>query len=109
LIQYELPALGNVALNPTDWKHVTYLRGASPFSIVGCDYAGTVVSIGAEVTKPFKVGDRVYGCAHGVNENEACDSVFAEYAMVQGDVAMHVPTTLGMEDLSTAPLGSITV
>ena len=70
---YILIKVDSVALNPTDWKHVTYLTGASPFSIVGCDYAGTVVSIGAEVTKPFKVGDKVYGCAHGGNESESGD------------------------------------
>ena len=110
---YLLIKVHSVALNPTDWKHVTYGRGASPFSIVGCDYAGTVVSIGAEVTKQFKVGDRVYGCAHGGNYNEPYDGVFAEYAMVKGDVAMHVPTNLrssfSMEDLCTVALGSITV
>jgi NADPH:quinone reductase-like Zn-dependent oxidoreductase len=77
---------------------------------VGCDYAGSVVSIGSEVTKAFKVGDKVYGCAHGSNFNEAYDGVFAEYAMVKGDVAMHLPmdSDLGMEDLCTVPLCAIT-
>ncbi len=72
-----------VALNPTDWKHVTHGQGASPFSIVGCDYAGTVVSIGSEVKKSFKRGDKIYGCAHGGNFNQPYDGVFAEYAMVR--------------------------
>ncbi|TVY85435.1 Protein TOXD [Lachnellula suecica] len=109
---YLLIKVNAVALNPTDWKHVTYLKGASPYSTVGCDYAGTVVSIGAEVTKPFKIGDKVYGVAHGSNSNESTDGVFAEYAMVAGDLAMHVPTSsstaLSLEDLSTIGLGSIT-
>jgi NADPH:quinone reductase-like Zn-dependent oxidoreductase len=54
---------------------------------VGCDYAGTVASIDSEVTKSFKIGDNVHGCVHGANSNEAYDGVFAEYAIVKGDVA----------------------
>jgi NADPH:quinone reductase-like Zn-dependent oxidoreductase len=80
---------------------------------VGCDYAGTVLAIGTDVTKKFKIGDRVYGCAHGSHYTESYSGVFAEYAMVKGDVAMHVPTNpdvdLTMNDLSTLPLGCITV
>jgi NADPH:quinone reductase-like Zn-dependent oxidoreductase len=88
---YLLVKVDSVALNPTDCKHVLYFQGATPFSIVGCDYAGTVVSIGAEVTKPFNIGDKVYGCAHGGNSNEPYDGAFAQYAMVKGDIAMHIP------------------
>jgi NADPH:quinone reductase-like Zn-dependent oxidoreductase len=112
---YLLVKVDSVALNPTDCKHVLYFQGATPFSIVGCDYAGTVVSIGAEVTKPFNIGDKVYGCAHGGNSNEPYDGAFAQYAMVKGDIAMHIPTypspsaALGMEDFCTIALGSITV
>lgn len=103
----------SVALNPTDWKHIDFAVPATPFSIVGCDYAGTVIAVGSDVTRPFKVGDKVYGCVNGCNFNEAYDGVFAEYAAVQADVAMHVPepsgAALGMEDVCTVPLGSITV
>ena len=110
---YLLVKVDSVALNPTDWKHVAGGSGAEPFSIVGCDYAGTVVSIGSDVTKPFKVGQKVYGCAHGSNHSQPYDGVFAEYAMVKGDVAMHVSENAGgmltMEDVCTVPLGSITV
>jgi NADPH:quinone reductase-like Zn-dependent oxidoreductase len=102
-----------VALNPTDWKHTSYGLGAQPFSIVGCDYAGKVIEIGFDVTKPFKVGDKVYGCSHGSNYSQPEDGVFAEYAVVKGDVAMHVPENAGanyaLEDVVTVPLGSITV
>lgn len=54
-----------VALNPTDWKHIDYFNivGAR----VGCDYAGTVLEVGAKVTKDFKKGDRVAGVVHGSN------------------------------------------
>ncbi|KAG0650529.1 Trans-enoyl reductase lepG [Hyphodiscus hymeniophilus] len=108
---YILIKVRYVALNPTDWKHAFYGKGASPFSILGCDFAGTVISIGAEVTKQFEAGDEVYGCAHGGNFNQGYDGAFAEYAMVKGDVTMHVPSTpaFGLDALSTIPLGSITV
>jgi NADPH:quinone reductase-like Zn-dependent oxidoreductase len=99
----------SVALNPTDWKHIASGSGGDPFSIVGCDYSGTVVSIGDQVTKSFKIGERVFGCAHGSNYNEPYDGVFAEYAVVKGDLAMRVPASVGMEDVSTIGLGSITV
>lgn len=52
-----------VALNPTDWKHVEFL--ASPGATVGCDYAGTVVKVGREVTKEVQIGDRIAGFVHG--------------------------------------------
>ncbi|TVY31740.1 Protein TOXD, partial [Lachnellula cervina] len=99
-----------VALNPTDWKHATYLPGAVPFSTLGCDYAGTVISIGSRVTKRFEIGQRVYGCAHGANQSNGSDGVFAEYAVVKGDTTMRAPAAgLGMDDLATVALGSITV
>jgi NADPH:quinone reductase-like Zn-dependent oxidoreductase len=102
-----------VALNPTDWKHIAGGMGAEPFSIVGCDYAGEIVSIGSDVTKSFKVGEKVYGCAHGSNFSQPYDGVFAEYAMVKGDVAMRIPRNVGgtfaPEDVVSIPLGSITV
>ena len=52
-----------VALNPTDWRHIDYL--ATPGAIVGCDYAGEVLEVGASVTKQFKPGDRITGFVHG--------------------------------------------
>lgn len=110
---YMLVKVDAVALNPTDYKHITYGHSTAPFSVVGCDYAGTVLAIGCEVTKQFRVGDTVYGCAHGSHYTESYGGVFAEYAMVKGDVTMHVPANpdvaLGMDDLSTLPLGCITV
>ncbi|RDL36909.1 Uncharacterized protein BP5553_06261 [Venustampulla echinocandica] len=106
---YLLIKVHSVALNPTDWKHIAGGLHGDPWSIVGCDYAGTVVSIGSEVTKSFKVGDKVFGCAHGSNSSQPYDGVFAEYAAVKGDVAMRIPDSVSFEDASTIGLGSITV
>ena len=83
--------------------------GGEPFSIVGCDYAGTVVKIGEEVKKSFTIGDKVYGCAHGSNYNQKYDGVFADYAAVNGELVMRLPDSVKFEDASTIGLGSITV
>jgi NADPH:quinone reductase-like Zn-dependent oxidoreductase len=103
-----LVKIHSVALNPTDAKCIYWGKPAKPFSIVGCDYAGTVVSIGSEVTKSFKTGDQVFGVVHGSNKSEAYDGVFAEYAVVKGDVTMHAPKNLALDDLCTIPLCAIT-
>jgi NADPH:quinone reductase-like Zn-dependent oxidoreductase len=50
-----------VALNPTDWKHIAG-GVAAVGGLSGCDYAGIVEEVGAEVTKKFKKGDRIAGC-----------------------------------------------
>jgi NADPH:quinone reductase-like Zn-dependent oxidoreductase len=55
-----------VALNPTDWQTVDEVtKAGTPYSLLGCDAAGIVVEVGSEVTKDFKVGDRIAGLAHG--------------------------------------------
>lgn len=52
-----------VALNPTDWKSID---GADSVGLrIGCDYAGVVEEVGAEVKKPFEKGDRVCGMLFG--------------------------------------------
>ncbi|PQE14706.1 zinc-binding oxidoreductase protein [Rutstroemia sp. NJR-2017a BBW] len=106
---YLLIKVHSVALNPSDWKHIAWSRGAEPFSIVGCDFAGEVVQIGDEVTKSFSVGDKVFGCAHGSNSSEGYDGIFVEYAAVKGDTTMKLPNNISFEDASTIGLGAITV
>jgi NADPH:quinone reductase-like Zn-dependent oxidoreductase len=55
-----------LAINPTDWKHVGF-EGEWSSEGLGCgfDYAGIVEHVGPAVTKGFKKGDRVAGCAQG--------------------------------------------
>ena len=57
--------------------------------------------------KSFREGDKVYGITHGLNPNQAYDGVAAEYAVVIGNVAMHVLEGKDWEDLSTVGLRSI--
>ncbi|KAH0839298.1 zinc-binding oxidoreductase [Fonsecaea pedrosoi] len=97
-----------VALNPTDWKHVAFRR-AKDDALMGCDYAGVVEEVGPAVTKDWQKGDRICGCAHGSNAVNGEDGVFAEYAVVKGDVQMRIPDSLSYEDAATVPLSAITV
>lgn len=97
-----------IALNPTDWKHIAYGR-AKDGCIIGCDYAGVVEAVGKAVTKSWQPGDRVFGCGHGSNLVNPDDGVFAEYAVVKGDVQMRMPNDLSFEKAATIGLGSVTV
>ncbi|KAJ4142121.1 hypothetical protein NW754_014912 [Fusarium falciforme] len=97
-----------VALNPTDWRHVRGGR-ARDGCILGCDYAGVVEAVGSAVTKPWKPGDRVFGCGHGANLANPDDGVFAQVASLIGDLQMKIPDSLSFEEAATLGLGSITV
>lgn len=106
---YVLTKVDSVALNPTDWKHIAGTRGAVHGSISGCDFSGTVVEVGSEVTKNLKPGDRVAGTTHGSNSSQKEDGCFAEYAMAKGDLLVKLPDSLSFEKAATFPLGTSTV
>ncbi|KAF7557412.1 hypothetical protein G7Z17_g751 [Cylindrodendrum hubeiense] len=97
-----------VALNPTDWKHIRNGR-AKDGCILGCDYAGIVLAVGSAVTKPWKPGDRIFGCGHGANITNQDDGVFAQVASVVGDLQMRIPGEMSFAEAATLGLGSITV
>jgi NADPH:quinone reductase-like Zn-dependent oxidoreductase len=52
-----------VTINPADWNSIDYI--ATPGEIVGCDYSGVVVQVGALLQDQFRPGDRVAGLVHG--------------------------------------------
>jgi len=105
---YLLAKVDSIALNPTDWKHISGKRAAAN-CISGCDFSGTVVEVGPDVTKSFKSGDRIAGTAHGANYSQPEDGCFAEYAMVKADLLVHIPQNLSFESAATFPLGVSTV
>lgn len=96
-----------VALNPTDWKHIDFL--ASPGALVGCDYAGTVEAIGANVGKHFAKGDRVAGFVHGGDAVQHENGAFAEYIVAKADIQMKIPDGVSFEEAATLGVGVITV
>lgn len=66
--------------------------------ILGHDFAGRVVSVGANVTK-FKMGDAVFGFTGG--------GAHAEYlAIGQDDAIAHKPENLGYDEATALPFGA---
>jgi NADPH:quinone reductase-like Zn-dependent oxidoreductase len=96
------------SVNPLDWH---YMRGepyfmramagmGKPDSIyMGVDFAGTVESVGKNVTR-FKPGDEVFG---------GRDGAFGEYVSVaeKGSLAMK-PTNMTFEQAAAVPIAAIT-
>ena len=105
---YLLAKVDAIALNPTDWKHICF-KIAAPNGISGCDFSGTVVEVGSEVTKSFKPGDRIAGTTHGANFSQPEDGCFAEYAVAKADLLVKIPDSLSSEAAATFPLGVSTV
>jgi len=62
--------------------------------VPGLDVAGTVASVGSEVTR-FKLGDEVFGMSRGA---------YAEYAPVLEDKLAHKPASLTFEQAAVVPI-----
>jgi NADPH:quinone reductase-like Zn-dependent oxidoreductase len=103
---YILVSVKAVALNPTDWKHIGFV---SQPCTVGCDYSGVVEDVGADVTLPWKKGDRVCGVVHGANETQVEDGAFAEFLVAKGDLQMRVPEGMSEEEAAALGMGVATV
>ncbi|KAK6062548.1 zinc-binding dehydrogenase family [Seiridium cupressi] len=85
-----------VALNPVDTKLVGDF--ITPGCIFGFDCAGIIVAIGEGVKKDFKIGDRVCGCASGMNKEKPLAGAFAEYIKFPGDLTLKVPDNMSIEE-----------
>jgi NADPH:quinone reductase-like Zn-dependent oxidoreductase len=64
----------------------------------GMDVAGTVVAVGANVTR-LRVGDEVFG---------TCDGSFAEYACARDKTLAHKPSNLTFEQAAAVPTSACT-
>lgn len=103
---YMLVRTQAVALNPTDWKHIDNLN--KPGHLIGCDYAGVVEELGSNLTKDFKVGDRICGFVHGGNSGQAEDGAFAEKIVAKSGCQMHIPASWTFEDAATMGVAIMT-
>ncbi|KAK8045670.1 alcohol dehydrogenase [Apiospora saccharicola] len=88
-----------VALNPVDTKLVGDF--VTPGCIFGFDCAGIVVAIGRDVKKDVKIGDRVCGCASGMNKDKPLAGAFAEYVSFPGDLTLKVPESMSIEEAAS--------
>lgn len=102
-IRVKLAAAG---VNPLDTKlraKTIYFPDGLP-AILGCDGAGIVDEIGAEVTR-FKVGDEVYLNHGGIGDEAGC---YAEYVTLHEEYCAHKPNNLTLQDSAALPLVLIT-
>ena len=101
-----LVRLKAAGVNPVDTKlrsRGTYYPDRLP-TILGCDGAGVVESIGTEVTR-FKVGDEVFFCNGGIGGHPGN---YAEYAVVNENFAAAKPKSISFAEAAAAPLVLIT-
>jgi NADPH:quinone reductase-like Zn-dependent oxidoreductase len=99
------------SVNPYDWHHVSgepYVARLMPGSlglrgpkigILGCDMAGQVEAVGADVTG-FRPGDDVYALLSGGG--------FAEYVSVKQDLLAPKPVNLSYEQAAAVPMAAVT-
>jgi NADPH:quinone reductase-like Zn-dependent oxidoreductase len=89
-------------VNPIDWKiRAGYLKQYMPVALPhtpGLDVAGSVVSVGDDVTN-YAVGDRVFGRGAGT---------YAEYAVAPITTIAHIPEGVSFEQAATLHVGGVT-
>lgn len=73
-------------------------------SAIGCDMAGVVREVGANVTG-FNIGDEVYGCVAGV---KGLGGTMSEYIVTDAKLVAHKPKNLSMKQAAALPLVAIT-
>ncbi len=101
-----LVRLHAAGVNPIDTKlrqRGTFYPDQMP-AILGCDGAGVVEAIGAQVER-FQVGDEVYFCNAGLGGHPGN---YAEYATVDERFVAHRPRSVSFATAAAAPLVLIT-
>ena len=96
-------------INPIDTKlraRGTYYPEHMP-AILGCDGAGVIESIGADVTD-LQVGDRVMFCNGGIGGHGLGQGNYAEYALVDAAQVALIPDRIDFVHAAAAPLACIT-
>ncbi|KAK2596714.1 hypothetical protein QQS21_006229 [Conoideocrella luteorostrata] len=95
-----------VGLNPSDTKMVE--AGMPLDSVAGLDFAGVVVSKGANRHTSVKVGDRVCGVALGYNREDSSTGAFAEYIVAEEHLVLPIPGNMSFEEAATLPVALLT-
>ena len=95
------------SLNPADWHYMTGLPYIARLAFglrkprsprLGSDFAGTVESVGGNVTR-LRVGDEVFGGKEGA---------LADYIAVSEDRALKKPSNLFFEEAAAVPVAAVT-
>lgn len=97
-----------IAVNPIDHKLQKLAIYPLDYPVIlGQDVAGTVVSVGSDVTH-FKPGDRVIGCTAGFATKDNAEKAFQEYAILQQNLASRIPEGMSFESAVVLPLAVTT-
>ncbi|KAG6919677.1 hypothetical protein DXG01_002620 [Tephrocybe rancida] len=97
-----------VSLNPVDALYTASPPAPDdPGRVVGSDFSGVVDKVGENV-KQWKVGDRVTGFVQGATAENRRPGGFAEYAILEADLAIRIPSDVSFEEASTVPLCALT-
>lgn len=91
-----------VALNPTDYKNVTYFH--TPGQSVGCDFCG-VVAASAARTSTLAPGTRVCGGVFPYNTLGTNSGAFAEWVVADARLLVQIPEE--WDELQGAALGGV--
>lgn len=90
-----------VSINPLDWKilmgEVKLVSGKKFPKSVGCDFSGTIESVGQDIQK-FKAGDDVFGVINPFKEG-----VLGEYILVNEKEIARKPAELSFEQAAAIP------
>lgn len=94
-----------IAINPIDVK----IQQGAPYpldypAILGEDVAGEVVAVGPNVTR-FRAGDRVMGAPAGFFTKRPTEKAFQAYAVLETNLACHIPGSMSFERAAVVPLG----
>ncbi|KAF2182986.1 GroES-like protein [Zopfia rhizophila CBS 207.26] len=95
-----------VALNPTDNKMPSY--HPTPGAVMGCDFTGTIMSLGSSVSSvrpDLKTGMQVCGGVHGSNPADPTAGAFAQYIVTDARIVVRIPDS--WTDEQAAALGGI--
>ncbi len=99
-----LVAVSAVGMNPFDWKiREGHVRDHVPLqlpTILGVDFVGTVVALGAGATR-LKIGDRVMTMSTSLG-------AYAEHIAVDESILARVPDALADLDAATLPIPALT-
>jgi len=98
----------SASVNPLDWHMLTgkpyVMRLSTGFGVpeqvrIGTDFAGTVESVGRDVTR-FQPGDEVFGATRGA---------FAQYVAVRAQASLvRKPAELTFEQAAAIPIAAVT-
>lgn len=98
-----------IGVNPVDFKVrrndavLTMINGEERPAIIGWDVAGTVVSVGSDVSK-FKEGDNVFGMLNFPGKGNA----YAEYVLAPEDQIATIPSNVQFEEAAATTLAALT-